>query len=231
MKAKGIFITGTDTGIGKTRFTLRLIQEIKNHGAKVLGMKPIASGAEFKSGRLINEDAELIWQAASKEVNYELVNPIVFDLPVAPHIAAAQKNEMIDLDQIVDCYNRLASDCGNIIVEGVGGWRVPVSSAHSTVDLVRELRLPVILVVGLKLGCINHAILTAETIKADNINLIGWVSNQLERDYLFPDETVSSLNGLLGCPHIASLFYAGDFRSGATEDQIKLSDFSEFLNL
>jgi dethiobiotin synthetase len=220
---KGIFITGTDTGIGKTRFTLALMKALKNQGHKVLGMKPLASGATFKRGKLINEDAELIMQHGSKPMDYELINPAVFELAVAPHIAASKKNEKIDLNQIIDCYSQLASNSEVVIVEGAGGWRVPLSDELSLVDLVRSLELPIIMVVGFKLGCINHALLTAEAIRADGLILKGWVSNRLDKDYLLAEETIETLNRDLACPHIADLPYMESFEPDELIENINLS--------
>ncbi|HIF51181.1 MAG TPA: dethiobiotin synthase [Thiotrichaceae bacterium] len=224
--SKGIFITGTDTGIGKTRFTLALMTALKNQGHQVSGMKPIASGARLKNGRIINEDAELIMRYCSKSTDYHLINPAVFELAVAPHIASSKKNEKIDLNQIIACYRELASNSRNVIVEGVGGWRVPLSNKESLVDLVRSLELPVIMVVGLKLGCINHALLTAEAIKADGLILKGWVSNRLDKDYLFHEETIETIKAALECPHIADLPYMVNFEPDKLFENIDLSDIS-----
>ncbi|MFT5395103.1 MAG: dethiobiotin synthetase [Gammaproteobacteria bacterium] len=205
--SKGVFITGTDTGVGKTWFTLALIEALKEQGSKTNGMKPVASGGIYINGKLMNDDAKLIMQCCSELVDYELINPYVFEPSVSPNFAARQANVSVELDQIVASYNHLASACDNIIVEGIGGWRAPLSDKIKTVDLVRELGLPVILVVGLRLGCINHAILTAETIRADDINLCGWVSNQLDKEYLHKEETLALLNEELACPNIANFDY------------------------
>jgi dethiobiotin synthetase len=221
--SKNVFITGTDTGIGKTRFTLTLMEALKNQGYQVLGMKPVASGAAFKNGKLINEDAELIMQHGSKHMDYELINPAVFELAVAPHVASRKKNEKIDLNQIIDCYKELASNGEVVIVEGIGGWRVPLSNKLSLVDLVRSLEIPVILVVGFKLGCINHALLTAEAIRADGLILKGWVSNRLDKDYRLAEETIETLNRDLACPHIADLPYMESFEPDRLIENINLS--------
>lgn len=220
---KGVFITGTDTGVGKTRFTLSLMAELKRQGRQVSGMKPIASGAALNNGKLMNEDARLIMQHCSKPTAYELVNPVVFELPVAPHIAADKKKQIIDLDQVLDCYMKLRLNCENIVVEGAGGWRAPLSAETSMGDLVRILDLPVILVVGFRLGCINHALLTAEAIRADGLCLKGWVSNQLQKDYLFAEETIDTLKESLDGPHLANLPYMDNFESDKALNGIDLS--------
>jgi dethiobiotin synthetase len=225
--SKGIFITGTDTGIGKTRFTIALMEALKNQGRLVSGMKPIASGAILKNDRLVNGDAELIMRHCSNRTDYKLINPAVFELAVAPHIASNKINEKINLNQILACYKQLASNCENVVVEGIGGWRVPLSVGLSLVDLVRVLELPIIMVVGFKLGCINHALLTAEAIKADGLILKGWASNRLEKDYLLAEETIETLNEKLACPHIADLPYMDIFEPKKVSERIDLSFISE----
>ncbi len=206
--AKGIFVTGTDTGVGKTWVTVALMEAIKRQGRQVSGMKPIASGAKIINGRLMNDDARLIMQYCSAPTEYELINPVLFEPPVAPAIAAKQANVTISLEEIKAAYSQLAVTCHNVVVEGVGGWRVPISDSFGSVDIVNELKIPVIIVVGLRLGCINHAILTAEAIRADGVNLCGWVSNQLEKDYIFKEETVDLLNKALGCRNVADQIYS-----------------------
>lgn len=203
--SKGLFITGTDTGVGKTWFTLALMEAFKKRGYKTNGMKPVASGGTYINGMLMNEDARLILQHCSELVKYEHVNPFVFEKPVSPNFAAKEAGEVVELEQVVTSYNQLASICDIVVVEGIGGWRVPLSDKIGSAELVRGLELSVILVVGLRLGCINHAILTAEAIRADGINLCGWVSNQLDIDYQHRDDTVELLNKELGCQNIANL--------------------------
>lgn len=205
MMMKGFFIAGTDTGIGKTCVTVALMEEYKKQGYKVAGMKPIASGADKKKGSLRNEDAELIQQACSEPIDYELINPVVFELPVSPHIAAKQAKQSIELEEIQNCYQQLASNNDVVIVEGVGGWRVPISDEQSMADLAKKLGLPVILVVGFRLGCLNHAILTAEAIGTDGLNLFGWISNRLETDYLLPGESLETLKKSIKSPYLADL--------------------------
>ena len=202
---KGFFITGTDTGVGKTWFTLALMQAFKKRGFKTNGMNPVASGGSYIDGKLMNDDARLILQHCDEPVNYEHINPFVFETPVSPNFAARKAGRIVELDKIVASYNRLALVCDIIAVEGIGGWRVQLTDEIGTADLVRELELPVILVVGLRLGCINHAILTAEAIKADGLNLCGWASNQLDKDYLLKQETTELLNQELVCPNIGNL--------------------------
>ena len=217
------FITGTDTGVGKTWFTVALMAALKRRGLNVMGMKPIATGAEKIKDRLVNEDAKLIMQNCSQTVSYDLINPFVFELPSAPHVAAKHEGVVIDLDQIIKNYHLLKSMCDVLVVEGVGGWRVPVINERSLSDLVSKLDLSVILVVGMRLGCINHAILTAEAINADGLNLCGWVSNHLDRVYSDSEETIKTLKKQLDCPHIGDLPHNSDFDPDKLSTGISLS--------
>ena len=220
------FITGTDTGVGKTWFTVAFMAALKGRGLNVMGMKPIATGAEKIKDRLINEDAKLIMQNCSQRVSYNLINPFVFELPIAPYGAAKHKGVVIDLDQIIKNYHLLRSMCDVLVVEGVGGWRVPVTNEHSLTDLVSKLDLSVILVVGMRLGCINHAILTAEAINADGLNLCGWVSNHLDRVYSKSEETIKTLKKRLNCPHIGNLLHNSDFDPDKLSTEVSSSFIS-----
>ena len=207
MNTKGYFITGTDTEIGQTWVTLGLMAALQAQGKKVAGMKPVASGCEITEEGLRNADALQIMQQASAEIDYDVVNPYAFAPPIAPHIAAKQTGTDISLDNIVQAYTVLQSQADCVVAEGIGGWRVPLDDKIFLVDMVKALRLPVILVVGLRLGCINHAILTAEVIQIDKINLIGWVANQVSKDYGNIDETLATLNTHIQAPMLASIPY------------------------
>ena len=210
--AHGFFITGTDTGIGKTRFTLTLMNVLKAHGLSVAGMKPVATGAINKNGRLINEDARLISKYCSKPTPYELINPVVFEPAVAPHIASDLVKQPIGISGIKSAYVQLAEINDVIVVEGIGGWRVPLSGDLSQTNLVQELELPVILVVGLKLGCINHAILTTEAIQSDGLSIFAWVANEVEKNYLCKNETLDSLTTRINGPMMANMPYMEIFK-------------------
>lgn len=174
------FITGTDTEIGKTWCTLALIQHFKNQGLQVAGMKPIAAGCYRSEAGLRNDDAEQILELSGLEVPYEWVNPYAFEPPIAPHLAAAQANKIINISNICNYYQQLAAQAEVVIIEGIGGWRVPINAEQSLKDIVLALKVPVILVVGLRLGCINHALLTAETIIRDGCSLAGWIANPID---------------------------------------------------
>lgn len=178
--ARGIFITGTDTGVGKTWVSVGLMAALQSQGLRVLGMKPVASGCELTAEGLRNEDALLLQQQGSSEVDYRLLNPYAFAPAIAPHLAAAQADAAIDLAVIERNYRQLATQAEVIVVEGAGGWLVPLNDQHSMADLAKRLDLDVILVVGLRLGCINHALLSAESIRSHGCRLRGWVANTLD---------------------------------------------------
>jgi len=225
---KGTFIAGTDTGVGKTYFTLALMEALKRQGYKASGMKPVASGGKYIKGKLINDDAYLIMQHCSETIDYDLINPFVFDEPVSPNFAARQAGVIVELAPILSSYNQLTLLSDYTVVEGIGGWRVPLSDDIKMNDLVHELALPVLLVVGLRLGCINHAILTAEAIRSDGLVLCGWVSNQVEKNYLYKEETKILLSRELACPNIADLVYMDDINYAEMSKKIDLSHILGF---
>jgi dethiobiotin synthetase len=197
---KGIFITGTDTGCGKTEITLALMHRLQAQGASVLGMKPVASGALATAQGLRNEDALRIQGQCSQKIAYEWVNPFAYEPPIAPHLAAAAADRPIEFQAIVEGYARLSGMTERIIVEGVGGWSVPLHGADTVGDLVCRLDLPVILVVGMRLGCINHALLTEAAIRHSGARLIGWIANQLERDMAASEGNLRTLHERLSTP-------------------------------
>jgi dethiobiotin synthetase len=177
------FITGTDTEIGKTWCTLALIQHFKNQGLRVAGMKPIASGCHRSKAGFRNRDAKQILKLSGLDVPYEWVNPYAFAPPIAPHLAAAQAGQTIEISNIINKYQQLAAQADTVVIEGVGGWRVPINATQSLKELVHAMEVPVILVVGLRLGCINHALLSAETIIRDGCTLAGWIANPIDPDF------------------------------------------------
>lgn len=194
----GVFITGTDTGIGKTHVTLACLQALQQDGIKVAGMKPVASGAQLVDDQLRNEDALLMQQMMELDVPYEMINPYCFEQAVSPHIAAQQAGIEIDLQRIKQNYQQLTEIAEYVIVEGVGGWLAPLSKQVTVADLAGELKLPVILVVGIRLGCLNHARLSFEVIKNSDVQFAGWVANHLQTDMQFATEQVEYLSQQFG---------------------------------
>ncbi|MBT0960177.1 dethiobiotin synthase [Denitromonas iodatirespirans] len=176
------FIAGTDTEIGKTFTTCALLHTARRAGLSAIGMKPVAAGAECVDGVWINEDAARLRAAGSVDPGLANLNPICLRTAVAPHIAAAAEGVTIDPARILAAFTRLQPQADLVLVEGVGGFRVPLTDGFDTADLAVALGLPVILVVGMRLGCINHALLTAEAIAARGLTLAGWVANQIDPD-------------------------------------------------
>ena len=218
---RSYFVTGTDTGIGKTRVTTGLLKALAHSGRKTVGMKPIASGAERTPEGLRNADALAIQAAASEKRAYALVNPYCFAPSVAPHIAALEAGVEISLDPIRAAYAELCRGADTVLVEGVGGWQVPLSPALELPDLARELGLPVILVVGMRLGCLNHALLTARALNADGLELAGWVANDIDPSFERPEANIATLEAELYAPLLTRLPFAPQASVDAVAEAFK----------
>jgi dethiobiotin synthetase len=177
------YVTGTDTGAGKSFASAALLHALRRGGASAVGMKPVASGCEATPDGLRNEDALALIAASRPRPDYALVNPWALPEPTAPQIAAARAGVRVTLPPIVAAYARLAAMADHVVVEGVGGWLAPLADDLEQADLVRALDLPVILVIGLKLGCLNHARLSARAIEADGCRLAGWIGSCIEPDF------------------------------------------------
>ena len=198
--AKGFFITGTDTEVGKSWCSVGLMAKLQQKGHSVVGMKPIASGCMDTADGLRNEDALMIQQQASKAIDYETINPYSFLPAIAPHIAAEQSGEEIKLEVIIEQFHQLSDQADYVVVEGVGGWQVPLNDNESVADLSVALQLPVILVVGLRLGCINHALLTAESIRQSGCTLTGWIANTLSPQMVEAQQTIDAIAQRIDAP-------------------------------
>jgi dethiobiotin synthetase len=205
---KGVFVTGTDTGAGKSIAAAALLSALSDGGRRAAGMKPVASGCRATPAGLRNDDAELLIAHSAGAPPYARVNPYALAEPVAPHLAARAAGIEIALEPIAAAFAALCTSVDCIVVEGVGGWAVPLSAALMQADLVRALRLPVVLVVGLRLGCINHALLGARAIAADGCELIGWIGNCVDPAMARVDENVETLRERLPAPCLGVLPYA-----------------------
>jgi len=203
-----VFITGTDTGVGKSIVSASLLRALQAQGVRALGMKPVASGCTMSAEGLRNNDAELLRTHGSGAPDYALVNPYALPEPIAPHVAAAQAGVEIRLDPIVAAFAALSTMSQCVVVEGVGGWAVPLSATLMQADLVRALKLPVILVVGLRLGCINHALLSARALDADGCNPIGWIANTIDPTMACVEENLATLRARLAAPCLGVLPHA-----------------------
>ncbi|UTA55147.1 dethiobiotin synthase [Lysobacter soli] len=177
---RGWFVTGTDTGIGKSLASATLLHTLRAGGQRAVGMKPLASGCESTPEGWRNEDALALQAASDPRPAYDDVNPFALPNPLAPELAAADAGIRVTLAPIVSAFRRLSSQADAVVVEGVGGWAAPLSADLDQVDLVRTLDLPVVMVVGLRLGCINHARLTARAIEHDGLRLAGWIANDID---------------------------------------------------
>lgn len=208
---KGYFITGTDTNVGKTWATVALMRYFKNQGKSVIGVKPVASGCTLKDGFLVNADALFLQENATINLDYQQVNPYAYALPVSPHIAG--KDNPVELDVIVAAFNAIKEQAEIILVEGAGGWYSPINEYQDNSDLASALALPVLLVVAIKLGCINHAKLTYQAINSDDAVCAGWIAVCTDPDTLNANEIVATLTSKLDMPLLGVLPYteAPDF--------------------
>ncbi len=213
----GIFVTGTDTDVGKTVVSIALLAMLKRQGLRVAAMKPVASGAKKINDHYINDDALSLQQGASIDAPYAQVNPYVFSSAIAPHIAAMQAGVEIDFQIIKQSFKSLAEPSDFILVEGVGGWLAPLNRQQTVADLAIELALPVLLVVGLRLGCINHALLSARAIEQRGAKLQGWIANKVQGDYPCIDENIEAIGLWLNAPLLATLDYLDDVKTAALE--------------
>jgi len=206
--ARSLFITGTDTGVGKTVVAAALIRALVREGLRVAAMKPVAAGAELTAHGLRNADALLLAGAANVTVEYERVNPYCFAPPIAPHIAAHEAGSVIDTALLRECFEELAdrSDC--VVVEGAGGWLAPISATQTMADVAAALALPVVLVVALKLGCLNHALLSARALASYNARLAGWIGNCVEPAFDRAADNIADLTLRLQAPAAAIVPYA-----------------------
>lgn len=201
------FITGTDTGAGKTWATVALLRHFQAQGKIAVGMKPVASGCKRVDGRLENEDALLLQRYSSLVVPYEVINPYAFEAPIAPHLAAADAGIEIDFENIGAAFKRLQAQADVVLVEGVGGWAVPLNAMQDVASLARYLDLPIIMVVAMRLGCINHARLTYQSIVASEANCAGWLAVCLDAHMAAQQQTISSLEKWLNAPLLGVLPY------------------------
>jgi dethiobiotin synthetase len=201
------FVTGTDTDVGKTYVACKIIRDYIAQGYKVVGMKPVAAGCEYVNGEWINADVLKLMQASNVLAPRELVNPYCFKEPIAPHIAAEKAGVEIEIEVIRQAFDKLAMMADVVVIEGAGGFLVPINHRQSMADLAVALNIPIILVVGMKLGCINHALLTVEAIKTRQLALRGWVANEIDREMLVLDENMASLLQRIQQPKLFSLAY------------------------
>ena len=199
----GWFITGTDTGVGKTLMACALVDALARAGHKVAGMKPVASGARRTPDGLRHEDAERLQAAGNVQTDYETINPYCFEPPIAPHLAAEDADQAIRLELILERYTQLKQRARFVVVEGAGGWCVPLGPQLAMSDLARALGLPVVLVVGMRLGCLNQALLSVEAIRRDGAVFAGWVANRIDPGMPLFERNLAALEQRIGLAPLA----------------------------
>ncbi len=209
---RGYFVTGTDTGVGKTRVAVALVHALRARGLRVAVMKPVAAGC---APGLPNPDVSALMRAANVAADADEVNPYRFERAIAPHVAAAQANVRIELDNVAAACARLAARADAVVVEGAGGWRVPLGEREDMADLAARLGLPVLLVVGLRLGCLNHALLTADAVVRHGLPWAGWVGNAIDPAMACVDDTLAALRRRLPGPCLGVAPYESGHLAGS----------------
>jgi dethiobiotin synthetase len=202
---RGCFVTGTDTGVGKTFASAVLLHALARRRKHVVGMKPVASGLILQQGQWVSEDVLALRAASTLAVAPELDNPVALPEPLSPHLSAQRAGRRIELELLIERHRMLAALADAVVVEGAGGWLVPINDTETLADLALALRLPVVLVVGLRLGCLNHAMLTARAIRASGATLAGWIANRIDPAMACVQENLNYLAEHLGAPLLADL--------------------------
>jgi dethiobiotin synthetase len=226
MQFDPVFVTGTDTGVGKTLVSAALLRRLREHGLRVAGMKPVASGCHSTPEGLRNDDALALQAEASVRWPYGTVNPFAYAPAIAPHIAATEADIRVDIDMIASAANRMQASSDLLLVEGAGGWLVPLNDRETLADLAIRLRSRVVLVVGLRLGCLNHALLTAECIAARGLRLAGWVANQVDPGFERLEANLATLDARLPAPRLGLIPHLSE---PAVETAARLLDIAPLL--
>lgn len=230
MSKKVFFVTGTDTGVGKTLVSAALLIAAKNRGLSTAALKPVAAGCQLTAAGLRNDDALLLQSVITENLAYEQINPVAFEPAIAPHIAAQQARRVLSVDRLAGFCRGVLNTADFTLVEGAGGWRVPLNPSETLADLPRALNLPVILVVGVRLGCINHALLTVEAIARDGVQLVGWVANLIDPEMSHQQENIASLAQRIAAPCLAVVPWLDNLASPAVAAEAINSDaFAELV--
>jgi dethiobiotin synthetase len=222
MSKKTFFVTGTDTDVGKTQIAAGLLHLANSQGLSTIGLKPVAAGCEKTEQGLRNQDALLLQAVSSVKLPYEQINPVALIEPVSPHIAAQQEKRVLSADRLAGFCRGSFRMADFTLIEGAGGWRVPINPLETMADLVRALQSPVILVVGMRLGCLNHALLTVEAIRQDGLPIVAWVANCLDVNMRATDENIQTLQQRIPAPCLGVV----PFMNQPTPEK-----FAEYLSL
>ena len=218
---KSWFVAGTDTGVGKTAVSCALLNAAARTGLRTAAIKPVAAGSDDQGH---NEDALQLQSAMTMDMDYGQVNPVLLTAPIAPHIAASHEGKSLQASRLAGlCRGVMLSEADFVLVEGAGGWRVPLNPRETLADLAVELKVGVILVVGMRLGCINHALLTAQAIRADGLRLAGWVANSPNKEMDCYQENLDTLRQGLAAPLLGEVAHLSPFDAGVAAQSIDLS--------
>lgn len=221
------FIAGTDTDVGKTVASKAILNALAEKDLKTIGYKPVAAGSDKTEQGYRNSDALYLQAAATVDVEYDDVNPYALELPASPHIAAKRENVVIEYSKLSDKLSQHKQNSDIVLVEGAGGWRVPVSETECLSSWVQQEKLPVVLVVGIKLGCLSHAILTMDAIKADGVEIVGWVANRVNPGTEHYAEIIELLEHKIDAPKLGEIPYVPKVKR---KDLAKYIDVSPLLN-
>jgi dethiobiotin synthetase len=221
---KIFFITGTDTEVGKTFVSCGILEAANRKGLSTVAIKPIAAGARKTAEGLRNDDALVLLDRMSLSIDYDEINPVCFEQAIAPHIAANHEARELSVSEVSQyCRTVIARQADLTIIEGVGGWKVPINNGELLSLVVKELNVPVILVVAMRLGCINHALLSAEAIIRDGVKLEGWIANQLQASMPCFEDNLETLKHLLPAPCLGVIAYHNNFNaSSSCADELEL---------
>ncbi len=223
MAKQTFFIAGTDTEVGKTLISTGLLAKAAELNKRTVGLKPVAAGCEETADGWRNEDALALQQAMTEDLDYEQINPVALREAIAPHLAAAHEGKQLNASRLMGfCRGVMMLPSDFVIVEGAGGWRVPLNPRETLAHLAIELNAPVILVVGMKLGCINHALLTAEAVRRDGLPLAGWVANRVEPEMSCYEENVATLRSLIGAPLLGEVPHLSDVSPESVAQHLSL---------
>lgn len=203
---KCFFITGTDTGVGKTWAAVTLMRYFNKQGFAVAGMKPVAAGCHWHNDQLKNEDALLLQENASHRLPYEIINPYAFEMPISPHLSTQENS--VQMDIVLQAFTQLKAKADVVIVEGAGGWLTPISQQYDIATLAKALKIPVIMVVAIRLGCINQARLTYQAISSDKIPCVGWLAVCVEPDMAYQKENIATIKNKIKTPLLGTLPYS-----------------------
>ena len=224
MRHGPFFITGTDTGVGKTFITCALLGLARGRGLRGIGLKPVAAGCRLETGRLRNDDALALMAASSVTLDYDAVNPVALAPPIAPHLAAAQAGRPLRAGELAaHCRAAADRDVDLVLIEGAGGWQVPINDTETLADVCVDLRARVILVVGMRLGCLNHALLTAGAVERAGLELAGWIANSAAGTMPWLDENIDTLRTRLPAPCLGAVPHLGAVEPAAAQRFLDLA--------